>query len=88
MVITGAKSEEDCRDAARLYARKIKKCGYDKLKLSQFKVVNIVAKSSVNFKVSLEPLYERMLKLGQNCTYNPQTFPGLIYKWPEREAGD
>ena len=75
MVITGAKSEIDSRTAAQHYANHIGKVGF-KTKLDEFKVQNMVGSCSVKHGISLESL---MLKCQESCTYNPDTFPGLIF---------
>ena len=51
MVITGAKSEQHSLDAAKYYARAIKEVGYRDAKLTKFKIENMVATCSVNFKI-------------------------------------
>ena len=55
MVITGAKSEEFCRLAARKFARIIQKLGFP-AKFSEFKIQNIVGRCDVKFPVRLEGL--------------------------------
>ena len=55
MVITGAKSIEDSRQAAKLYEKAIKKVGF-KVSLSTFEIQNMVGSCSVNFRIALEKL--------------------------------
>jgi len=76
MVCTGAKSEVDSQAAARRYAKTIKKLGYD-VKFKEFTIQNIVASASVNFLVNLEILQNQHQKF---CTFDPEIFPGLIYR--------
>lgn len=76
MVCTGAKSEADSETAARKYAKTIKKLGFN-VKFKEFKIQNIVASASANFLVNLEVLRNQHQKF---CTYDPEIFPGLIYR--------
>ncbi|CAB0018178.1 unnamed protein product [Nesidiocoris tenuis] len=65
MVCTGAKSEDDSRLAARKYARIIQKLGFQ-AKFLDFKVQNMVG--------------SLVLTHGQFSSYEPELFPGLIYR--------
>lgn len=76
MVCTGAKSETDSETAARKYAKTIKKLGFD-VKFKEFMIQNIVGSSSVNFAINLEVLQNQHQKF---CTFDPEIFPGLIYR--------
>lgn len=76
MVITGAKSEEFCRLAARKFARIIQKLGFP-AKFSEFKIQNIVGRCDVKFPVRLEGL---AFSHGHFSSYEPELFPGLIYR--------
>jgi len=76
MVCTGAKSEADSQTAARKYAKTIKKLGFD-VKFKEFMIQNIVGSSSVNFAINLELLQNQHQKF---CTFDPEIFPGLIYR--------
>ncbi|CAD7700023.1 unnamed protein product [Ostreobium quekettii] len=77
MVCTGAKSESDSRLAARKYARVIQKLGFDNAKFQDFKIQNIVASCDVRFPIRLEGLQH---KHGIFSHYEPELFPGLIYR--------
>lgn len=76
MVCTGAKSEENSRDAAKKYAKSIKKVGFS-VTMQDFKVQNIVGSCDVQFPISLESLSTSHDKFS---TYEPELFPGLIYR--------
>jgi transcription initiation factor TFIID TATA-box-binding protein len=52
MVITGAKSEEDCRLASRKYARIIERMGF-KLDYHDFKIQNVVASCDMKVPIHL-----------------------------------
>ncbi|CAF0979267.1 unnamed protein product, partial [Brachionus calyciflorus] len=79
MVCTGAKSEEDSRLAARKYARIIQKLGFD-AKFMDFKIQNIVGSIDVGFCLRLECFHTCH---SQFSSYEPELFPGLIYRLHE-----
>jgi len=76
MVVTGAKQEEQSRQAARKYARIIQKLGFD-AKFTEFKIQNIVASCDVKFPIRLEGLAHSH---SNHSSYEPELFPGLIYR--------
>ncbi|KAJ3290164.1 putative TATA-binding protein 2 [Rhizoclosmatium globosum] len=76
MVITGAKSEDLSRLAARKYARIIQKLGFA-AKFTDFKIQNIVGSCDVKFPIRLEGL---AYSHGDFSSYEPELFPGLIYR--------
>lgn len=77
IVVTGAKSEKDSSRASRKYAKIVHKLGYDKAKFKEFTVQNIVASCDVHFPVCLEAL---SYSHNNFCSYEPELFPGLIYR--------
>eukprot|EP01128_Nolandella_sp_AFSM9_P011945 TRINITY_DN882_c0_g1_i2.p1 TRINITY_DN882_c0_g1~~TRINITY_DN882_c0_g1_i2.p1 ORF type:complete len:229 (-),score=44.25 TRINITY_DN882_c0_g1_i2:80-766(-) len=76
LVCTGTSSERLAKEASRKFAALIKKIGY-KVKFTDFKIVNIVATCDTRFPVRLEGL---ALAHSQFCSYEPEIFPGLIYR--------
>ena len=76
MVCTGAKSEEQSRLAARKYARIVQKLGFE-AKFIDFKIQNMVGSCDVKFPIRLEGL---VLTHSQFSSYEPELFPGLIYR--------
>ena len=76
MVVTGAKTEEDARNAARKYARIIQKLDFP-AKFTEFKIQNIVGSCDVKFPIRLEGL---AYKHSHYSSYEPELFPGLIYR--------
>lgn len=76
VVITGAKSEELARLAGRKYARIVQKLGFEAT-FSEFKVQNMVGSCDVKFPIRLEGL---AYKHGHFASYEPELFPGLIYR--------
>lgn len=76
MVCTGAKSENESRLAARKYARVIQKLGFP-AKFIDFTIQNMVGSVDVKFPIRLEGL---VLTHSQFSSYEPELFPGLIYR--------
>ena len=76
MVVTGAKSEDASRLAARKYARIIQKLGFT-VRFADFKIQNLVGSADVHFAIHLEGL---CVHHNQFSTYEPELFPGLIYR--------
>jgi transcription initiation factor TFIID TATA-box-binding protein len=76
MVCTGARNEDDSRKASRQYAKIIRKLGFN-VKFSEFKIQNIVGSCDVKFPIRLEGL---ALEHSPFCNYEPEMFPGLIYR--------
>lgn len=79
MVCTGAKNEEESKNAARKYARMIQKLGF-KVEFNSFKIENIVGSSNVRFPIDLEMIFNAH---GGSCSYEPEIFPGLIFRMIE-----
>ncbi len=76
IVCMGAKSESDAETATRKYAKIVKRVGFD-VKFRGFKVQNMVALADVRFPVNLERLHAEHR---QYCVYDPEIFPGLVYR--------
>ncbi|CAK5073269.1 unnamed protein product [Meloidogyne enterolobii] len=76
IVCTGAKSEEASRLAARRFARIIQRLGYN-VQFNEFKVQNLVASCDCKFRLQLEGF---AITHYQFSTYEPELFPGLIYR--------
>jgi transcription initiation factor TFIID TATA-box-binding protein len=76
MVCTGAKSETEARLAARKYARILQKLAFA-VSFKEFKVQNMVGSCDVRFPIRLEGL---ATSHAQFCSYEPELFPGLIYR--------
>eukprot|EP00158_Paraphelidium_tribonemae_P002362 Partr_v1_DN25304_c0_g1_i5_m21784 putative TATA box binding protein len=76
MVVTGAKSEDLSKLAARKYARIIQKLGFP-AKFTEFKIQNIVGSCDIKFPIRLEGL---AFAHGHYSSYEPELFPGLIYR--------
>lgn len=68
MVVTGAKSEDDARLAARKYARIIQKLGFE-AQFTEFKIQNMVGSCDVKFPIRLEGL---AFSHGHFSSYEPE----------------
>lgn len=68
MVVTGAKSEDDSRLAARKYARIIQKLGFE-AQFTEFKIQNMVGSCDVKFPIRLEGL---AFSHGHFSSYEPE----------------
>ncbi|KAJ6652688.1 hypothetical protein lerEdw1_011173 [Lerista edwardsae] len=68
--------EEQSRLAARKYARVVQKLGFP-AKFLDFKIQNMVGSCDVRFPIRLEGL---VLTHQQFSSYEPELFPGLIYR--------
>jgi len=77
MVITGAKSEEEAKTSCKKYTRIIQRLGYGHAKFLDFRIQNIVASCDIRFPIRLESLAHAH---NQFCSYEPELFPGLIYR--------
>jgi transcription initiation factor TFIID TATA-box-binding protein len=86
MVITGARSEDESKKAAKQYAKMISKVEdvNKNIKFSQFEIQNIVASVNAGFGIRLEDLLHstnsRNKSKKDTCNYHPETFPGLIFR--------
>ena len=87
IVCLGAKTEEDSKKACRRFAKMIKNLNYpiSDIKEMNFKIRNILSSSKVNFKIPLMKLYIHMKKYKCRVTYEPECFPGLIYRLDAKE---
>jgi transcription initiation factor TFIID TATA-box-binding protein len=76
MVVTGAKSEDAARTAARKIARLIQRLDFP-VSFVDFKIQNMVGSCDVRFPIRLEGL---AYKHSHYTSYEPELFPGLIYR--------
>jgi transcription initiation factor TFIID TATA-box-binding protein len=79
MVCTGARSGKESRTAILKVVKELKKAGIIIIGKPSFKVVNIVASASLGGKVELE----KMVVALRHTMYEPEQFPGLIYRMDE-----
>nr|CCA17100.1 TATAboxbinding protein putative [Albugo laibachii Nc14] len=79
IVITGARSEEFCRLAGRKFTRVIQKLHFP-ARFENFRIQNIMGTSDVHFSIRLEGILNDHARF---CSYEPELFPGLIYRLTE-----
>ena len=76
MVCTGGRSELESRYASRKYVRIFQQVGIP-VCFSKFKIQNIVASANVGFTLKLQAISD---DYGPYVTYEPDLFPGLIFR--------
>ena len=82
IVCTGARSMDKVHEAIGKIIRSLEKINI-KIKIKpEVKIQNIVASGSVGMDLNLNQLAMRL----ENTEYEPEQFPGLVYKMPERKA--
>jgi transcription initiation factor TFIID TATA-box-binding protein len=79
MVCTGAKSEKEARRAVMKVIKELKKSGIIIIGKPEFKIVNMVASAGLGGLIDLE---RSAYSLGKTM-YEPEQFPGLIYRMDE-----
>ena len=79
MVCTGAKSEKLARSAIRKVVKELKNNGIIILGKPVIMIQNIVASANLHGKIDLEMAADIM----DNVMYEPEQFPGLIYRMAE-----
>ena len=79
MVCTGAKSEKMARSAVRKVVRELKKGGIIILGEPEITIENVVASADIGGDVDIETASAVL----DNIMYEPEQFPGLIYRMAE-----
>ena len=79
MVCTGAKSEKMAISAVRKVVRELKKEGFIIRGSPKIEIVNMVGTADVGGVVDLEAASDIL----DNVMYEPEQFPGLIYRMEE-----
>ena len=79
MVCTGAKSEKIARSAVRKVVRELRKEGFIIRRSPKIKIVNMVGTADVGGEIDLEVASDIL----DNTMYEPEQFPGLIYRMKE-----
>jgi transcription initiation factor TFIID TATA-box-binding protein len=80
MVCTGAKSERMARKALRTVVERMKRSGMIILNKLKIEIVNIVSTSNLESGVDLIGFYKSQRSMGGQIIYEPEQFPGLIYR--------
>ena len=76
MVCTGAKSEKQARSAVGKVVRELKTNGIIILGKPKIVIQNMVASANLHGKIDLETMSDVL----ENVMYEPEQFPGLIYR--------
>ena len=79
MVCTGAKSEKQARSAGNKVVRELKTNGIIILGKPKIVIQNMVASANLHGKIDLETMSDIL----ENVMYEPEQFPGLIYRMNE-----
>jgi len=82
LVCTGTKSVAQVRDVIQQVIRQLKKIGVNVVIKPKITVQNIVASGAISLDLNLNTL---ALEL-ENTEYEPEQFPGLVYKLDEPTA--
>jgi len=79
MVCTGAKSEKQARSAVKKVVMELKTNGIIILGKPKIVIQNMVASANLHGKIDLEAMSDAL----ENVMYEPEQFPGLIYRMTE-----
>ena len=80
MVCTGARSERECRRALMKVVREMKKAGIIIVGKTEIKIQNVVASANLSGWIDLMGVYEMERGMRGRILYEPEQFPGLIYR--------
>nr|CAG4646542.1 EOG090X0CO7 [Macrothrix elegans] len=80
---TGATSEEDAKQAARRITRSISKLGYPRLRLVNYRVVNVLGTCTMPFAIKITPFSAKHRDI---ASYEPELHPGVTYRLKEPKA--
>lgn len=78
MIVTGAKSIVDSEIASKKYTAIVQKAGFA-ARYESYTIQNMTGCFDSGFPISLEGLLYADTKF---CTYEPELFPGLVYRMP------
>jgi TATA-box binding protein (TBP) (component of TFIID and TFIIIB) len=79
---TGASSETDAYKAARRVCRQLQRLKF-KVKLSNYRVVNVLATCAMPFQIDIMSLSQQYHK---ECSYEPELHPGATFKIKDTKA--
>ncbi|XP_041357932.1 TATA box-binding protein-like 1 isoform X1 [Gigantopelta aegis] len=79
---TGSTSEDDAHRAARRFARRLQRMGYN-VRFSNFRVVNVLGTCSMPFGIKIT-LFSKEHK--NSASYEPELHPGVTYRIKEPKA--
>ncbi len=76
LICTGARSIEDAEIAIKKIVKSLKKIGFEMKREPELRLQNIVATADLGIEIDLETLIFEL----PNCEYEPEQFPGLVYR--------
>ena len=79
LVVTGCTSEDHALLASYRYVNMLRKFLRLPLRMRKFRIQNLVAASTLSFNVDLVQMAEHYQL---HCNYEPEIFPGLIFRVP------
>ena len=82
VVCTGARSKEKVQESIEKIIKALKKIGIEITIEPKISVQNIVASGSIGMDLNLNVLAMKL----ENTEYEPEQFPGLVYKLDEAKA--
>ena len=82
IVCTGARSMDKVHESIRKIMKSMEKINIKIKQEPEVKIQNIVASGSVGMDLNLNVLAMKL----ENTEYEPEQFPGLVYKLPEQHA--
>lgn len=82
IVCTGARSMEKVHESIRKIIKSLEKINVKIKQEPEVKIQNIVAAGSIGMDLNLNVLAMKL----ENTEYEPEQFPGLVYKLPEQKA--
>jgi transcription initiation factor TFIID TATA-box-binding protein len=86
LVCVGARSEKETEIALRKLARKLEKAGIPIVGKPEIQTKNVVASASLGGSVDLLKLYESATEMRGRVMYEPEQFPGLVYRMDSPKA--
>merc|ERR1711937_113900 len=78
IVCQGARSEDDAKIGSRKFARIIQNCGFPNVRVSNYKVVNVLGNCKVNFAIDIMQFSAE--NAGPHCSYEPELHPAVTFK--------
>ena len=86
MICTGARSEKEAERALRKLVKVLKEGGILIMGKPEIKIVNVVATVNLGGSIDLSELYESERGMRGRIVYEPEQFPGLIYRMDSPRA--
>jgi len=78
IVCTGAKKIEDAETTIKKVVKQVKNIGFEIEKNYETKIENVIASTDLKHELHLSSIANALIL--QNVEYEPEKFPGLIYK--------